>query len=536
LADGEKCDRKQRMNFEEQAATLDRKTIVELLASHQRLADSVDTLKARNAELMRQLDWFKRQLFDTKSERRFVDPDSRQLSLGEWKQEDAPASEITVAEHHRRSRKQPEKKAEEEILRFDDSVPVEEIRLSHPALDADHEIISEKTTYRLAQKPASYVLLKYIRPVIKRKDNGQIVCPPAPAAVLGKSLADVSLLACMAIDKFRYHLPLYRQHQRMAATGIRLARSTLTGMVHRTADLLEPIYQAQLCSVISGSVVAMDETPIKAGRKHRGKMKTGYFWPVYGDRDEIVFPFSDSRSGAFIQEILGEYDGVLLTDGYSAYDSYATRVNGVVHAQCWSHTRRQFLKAENIEPELTATALDHIRDLYEAEDQIGTRQLDEAKRLEQRAKLCKPIVDKFFEWVKDTLDNRILLPSNPFTEATGYALAREGPLRVFLEYPDVPIDTNHVEREIRPIALGRKNWLFCWTEVGAQCVGILQSLIATCRLQGVDPYTYLVDVLQRVECHPASDVAALTPRLWKERFAADPMRSVIDRPVNNAVS
>ena len=137
--------------------------------------------------------------------------------------------------------------------------------------------------------------------------------------------------------------------------------------------------------------------------------------------------------------------------------------------------------------------------------------------------------------MKTTLEQNALLPSNPFTAAADYALAREEALRVFLEYPDVPIDTNHLEREIRPIALGRKNWMFCWTEVGAECVGIFQSLIATCRLQQVDPYTYLVDVLQRVEDHPASDVAALTPRLWKERFADDPRRSHIDRVVNNAV-
>jgi hypothetical protein len=320
----------------------------------------------------------------------------------------------------------------------------------------------------------------------------------------------------------------------MAAAGIRLARSTLTDLMHRTANLLQPIYESQLHSVVSGSVVAMDETPIKVGRKHRGKMKTGYFWPIYGDRDEVVFPFSDSRSGAFIQEVLGEYSGVLLTDGYTAYEKYAARINGVVHAQCWSHTRRHFLKAEDIEPELTATALEYIRRLYDEEGELNRRRLDATKRLEQRAKQCKPIVDEFFEWLKTTLEQRALLPSSPFTGAADYALAREGSLRVFLEYPDVPIDTNHLEREIRPIALGRKNWMFCWTEVGAQCVGIFQSLIATCRLQGIDPYTYLVDVLQRVDDHPASDVAALTPRLWKERFADDPRRSDIDKIVNKA--
>jgi len=515
------------MTFDEQAATLNRKDIVGLLASQQQLIE-------RNAELKRQLDWLKNQMFGTKSERRLVDPDGHQLSLGEWKQPDAPGSEITVAEHHRRSRKPPEYKAEESLIRFDESVPVKEIRMPHPKLDDDHEIIGERATFRLAQEPASYVVLKYIRAVVKRKDE-KIECPPAPVSVMGKSLADVSLLACMAIDKFRFHLPLYRQHQRMAAAGINIARSTLTHLMHRTGDLLVPIFEAQLSSVVSGGTVTMDETPIKAGRKHRGKMKTGYFWPIYGDRNEVVFPFSDSRSGAFIREQLGDFCGVLVSDGYRAYEKYASQIDGVVHAQCWSHTRRHFLKAEDIEPQLTETALDYIRRLYEEEGKISARQLDETKRLEQRAKHCKPIVDEFFKWVKTTLEERVLLPSNPFTAAAEYALAREGPLQVFLEYPDVPIDTNHLEREIRPIALGRKNWLFCWTELGAQYVGVFQSLIATCRLQGIDPYTYLVDVLQRVEHHPASDVAALTPRLWKERFADDPMRSDIDRTVNNAV-
>jgi transposase len=517
------------MTFDEQAATMDRKSVAALLASHQQLAARVD-------DLTRHLEWFKQQLFGSKSERRLVDPDGRQLSLGEWKQEDSPGTEITVAEHRRRSSKRRDDTADESGLRFEDSVPVEEIRIPDPALDNEHEIISEKVTYRLAQRPASYVLLKYVRPVVKRKADGMLSCPAAPASVLGKSIADVSLLACLAIDKFVYHLPLYRQHQRMAAAGIRVARSTLTGLVHRTGDLLQPIYEAQWASVLASDVVTMDETPIKAGRKVRGKMKTGYFWPIYGDRDEIVFPFSDSRSGQVLDETLGEYRGVLLSDGYTPYERYAARVNDVVHAQCWSHTRRQFLKAEDVEPELTETALGYIRRLYEEEARLKPRLVEGTKRLEKRASRCKPIVDEFFEWLKTVIEERILLPRNPFTEAAGYALAREGPLRVFLQYPDVPIDTNHLEREIRPIAVGRKNWLFCWTEIGAQYVGIFHSLLATCRLQGVDPYTYLVDVLQRVDCHPASDVAALTPRLWKERFAAEPLHSAIDRPFKNAVA
>ena len=181
-----------------------------------------------------------------------------------------------------------------------------------------------------------------------------------------------------------------------------------------------------------------------------------------------------------------------------------------------------------MEPELTEQALDYIRQLYEQEKQLRKKSYEGVKQLEQRAEHCKPIVDGFFEWLDRTLESRVLLPTNPFTEAANYALERETSLRVFLDYPNVPIDTNHLEREIRPIALGRKNWMFCWTEVGARYVGIVQSLLTTCRLQGVDPYTYLVDVLQRIDFHPADQVRELTPRLWKERFSQNPLRSDID--------
>ncbi len=152
---------------------------------------------------------------------------------------------------------------------------------------------------------------------------------------------------------------------------------------------------------------------------------------------------------------------------------------------------------------------------------------DEAK-LAYRAEFAKPRVEAFFTWLQQTLTTQVLLPSTPFPQAAHYTLEREPALRVLLEYPTVPLDTNHLEREIRAIALGRRNWLFCWTEVGAQSVGIVQSLLASCRLQGVDPYVYLVDVLQRIDTQPAFEVHLLTPRLWKQHFAAHPLRSDLD--------
>jgi transposase len=514
------------MTWEEQAATLRPDEIVALLVE--------------NADLKRQLEWFKRQLFGRKSERRLREPDPHQLSLrGMLTTPAAPADRPpppteTVKAYQRRARfAAAADPCSDSELRFDASVPVQEIVLANPAvaelLPDAYEVIGEKVTYRLAQRPGAYVLLKYVRPVIKRKDTAVLTCPPAPPAVFEKSFADVSVIAGLLIDKFTYHLPLYRQHQRLVHAGIRLSRGTLTQWVQRAAELLEPIYHALLSSILQSQVLAMDETPIKAGRQGQGKLHTGYFWPIYGDQDEVAFPFAASRAQAVVREALGNFCGILVTDGYIVYDRFVQTVNRLVHAQCWSHTRRHFVDAERAEPRLVAEALERIGAFYKEEASIRARGLEAEAKLAHRGEYTKPLVEAFFTWLKQTVITKVLLPSNPFAQAARYALEREAALKVFLAYPNVPLDPNHLEREIRAIALGRRNWLFCWTEVGAQHVGIIQSLLASCRLQGVDPYVYLVDVLQRIDTHPAFDVHLLTPRLWKQHFAENPLCSDLDR-------
>jgi transposase len=445
-----------------------------------------------------------------------------------------PPPTETVPAYHRRTRYStwPEGVGEGR-LRFDASVPVREIVLPNPevatlAPDA-YEVIGEKVTYRLAQRPGAYVILKYRRPLIKRNDTEVLSCPPAPPAVFEKSFADVSVLAGLLIDKFTYHLPLYRQHQRLTQAGIRLSRGTLTQWVQRAAALLEPIYYALLSSILQSHVLTMDETPLKAGRREKGKLHTGYLWPLYGDKEEVAFPFAASRAQAVVREALGKFCGVLLTDGYIVYKRFALKVQSLVHAQCWSHTRRQFEKAQRAEPRLVALALDRIATFSQEEAAICEQGLAAEAKLAHRGEYSKPLVEAFFAWLKQTVMTEVLLSTNPFGQAAQYALEREAALKVFLADPDVPIDTNHLEREIRPIALGRKKWLFCWTEVGARHVGIIQSLLASCRLQGIDPYVYLVDVLQRVDTHPALEVHLLMPRLWKHHFAEHPLRSDLDR-------
>ncbi len=503
------------------------------------LEAEITKLAARNEELTAQVKWFQKQLFGQKSERRIIETPQEQLYLGEqFKKETAEEETRTVKEHERKKRKTRSTDGDNENLFFDeDAVPVEEIEIVNPETEGlsedEYEVISQKISYRLAQRPGMYVILKYVRNVIKKKDSPKdkpkISCPPLPPAVFEKSHADVSFLAGMLIDKFQYHLPLYRQHQRLTSAGINVSRAWMTQLVHRNGDLLEPVFEALVASIRTERVKLMDETPVKAGRKKKGKMRTAYFWPVMGGKD-IAFLYFNSREHHHVFEALGAKPGdgsVIVSDGYDAYKAYA-KATGTLNAQCWSHSRREFIKAEDIEPKRAKEAIKLIRLIYRIEKDIKKQRLTgEAKRL-YRAENSKPVVDTFFAWVDKNLKDGALLPSNQLTKALHYVDNRRDPLKLFLTDPEISIDTNDLERALRVIPMGRKNWLFCWTEVGAKYVGIFQSLIVTCKMHGIDPYTYLVDVLQRVADHPSADVQQLIPKYWKQHFAQKPRCSIID--------
>lgn len=509
--------------------------IVALAQANAAAQHQLDALRLEFQAMKHQLDWFRRQIFGQKSEKRLLEANPQQMILGELPMPESsplpPAKEI--AAHSRQPRSTDCAKADASALFFDETrVPVETIAVANPEIDGltpdQYEVIGEKISHRLAQRPGSYVILKYVRPVIKRRDTALISCPAAPTGVIEGSRADVSFVAGLITDKFCYHQPLYRQHQRLGDNGIKVSRAWLTQLTHAALSLLEPVFTAQLDSIRASRVKAMDETPIKAGRAGSGKMKSGYFWPVYGERDEICFAYHEGRGGKYIAQTLGSdpppEGAVLLTDGYGAYERYAEKC-GLTHAQCWAHARRKFFDAQSVEPERAGQALEMIGKLYAVEKHIREAKLVGEARRAHRLAQAKPVVRAFFAWVDAQFESQGLLPSSPLTTAMAYVRERRAALEVYLSDPEVPIDTNHLERALRVVPMGRRNWLFCWTEVGAKYVGIAQSLIATCRLHDIDPYTYLVDVLQRVGQHPASEVAQLTPRLWKQFFAANPLRS-----------
>jgi transposase len=495
---------------------------------------TIEALNRRVESLQQQLDWFTRQLFGQKSEKLHLLPSHQQPSLFDGllpEPEPLELPEKTIPEHTRRSKSRAHS-VTDTGLRFDDSVPVQDIEITPPELkgpDADdYQIIRYDETHRLAQRPGSYVILRERRPVLKHQPTQVVSSTPAPERVIEGSIADVSFLAGLLIDKFTDHLPLYRQHQRLQRAGIRLARGTLVYLVQQTLRLLRPIADAQLQHALLSHVLTMDETPGRAGRKAPGKMNQGYFWPLYGDQDEVCFLFRPNRSGAFLSDLLKDFHGVLLTDGYTAYQKLVASRPDLIEAQCWSHTRRYFERALDADAEAAQQALAIIAEIYRVEQAIREQELQGEAKKQFRQTHSAPWVATFWSWCEQQANRTDLHPSHPLSKALGYALPRRKALEVFLEDPEVPPDTNHIERTLRVIPMGKKNWLFCWSEAGAEDVAVAQSLLATCRLHDINPYNYLVDVLQRISHHPQSRILELTPRLWKQKFADNPLRSMVD--------
>lgn len=512
-------------------------------AQIQTLSEENAALKLDNEQLKRQLDWFKKQLFGPKIEKRVLDNPEQPLLTGLTGEPvpPLPAQEKQKISYERGKAGKYRDAAcvTDSGLRFSADVPVtiidvEPAELKGPEAD-QYEIIGYKTTHRLAQHQCAHEVLCYRRPVLKRKGEETLITTPAPANVLDNSLADVSFLAGMLVDKFVYHLPLYRQHQRVKDGGIDLSRATLTNLTQRSIELLRSIADAQLAHILTSQVLSMDETPIRAGRtksngKQKRQMKQAWFWPLMGDRNEIAFTYSPSRGRQHIESVLkNRFSGTLISDGHKAYSSYIQANEAITHANCWVHGRRKFLRAEESEPDEVAQVLDAIGHLYQVEERIGELNLSGEKKREFRLHYSKRVVEQLFAWLDKQRQRPELLPSNPFSKAIAYMQNRETELKVFLEDPAVPMDNNHTERALRAIPMGRKSWLFCWTEIGAEHVDIIQSLLVTCRLQQINPYAYLVDVLQRIAMHPASRIEELTPRVWKTLFAKEPLKSDLAR-------
>jgi hypothetical protein len=329
--------------------------------------------------------------------------------------------------------------------------------------------------------------------------------------------------------KYQWHLPLYRQAQMMAVQGLALDRSTLAFWVGYAAGELAPVYERLKANLLSSAKIGVDETPAPVLDPGRGRTKTGYFWAIARDdrpwqgKDPpgVAYTYAPGRGAVHALRLLDNYTGIVQCDGYSAYKTLtdpgrnSDGADSIELAFCWSHLRRRFVEIERSAPAPTAKeALGRIAQLYAIERSLRGRPAEERRRARQAH--SKPLVTALKSWFEDRL--KILSGKSPTAEAIRYGLNHWDGLIRFLDDGRIELDTNSVERAMRPIALNRKNALFAGCDEGAGAWACLASLIETCKLNGADPEAYLTDVLEKlVNGWPAARIDELLP--WSEAYA-----------------
>lgn len=380
--------------------------------------------------------------------------------------------------------------------------------------------IGEETSEQLEYVPASFKVIETVRPKYacsKCKDGVTVAL--APRRPIQKGLAASGLLAHLIVSKYADHAPLSRLSGIIARLGINLSRQTLCGWVERVFELLAPVEAAQWASVLASHVLGADETPVKVLERGRKECARGYLWCYVGDEGEVVFDFSMGRRSETPVRALAQYqDGVLVCDAYAGYDELDRTKPGVIRAGCNAHARRKVFEAKDVDPDRSMILLALYRQIYDVEEEIRAAPCSRSEdrhafALSRRQEKSRPLMDRLLEHV-ETYRAQVL-PKSPMGRALGYLHNQWTPLTRFLEDGAIPIDNNGVEREVRPIAVGRGNWTFIGHEDAGPWAARLYGLMGTCRLQGVNPYEWLKDVLERVRDHPPGRMHELTPRGWK---------------------
>jgi transposase len=380
--------------------------------------------------------------------------------------------------------------------------------------------IGESVSEQLDWVPASLRVLRVTRPKYACRTCNSVVQASAPERPIAGGLATPALLAHVLVSKYCDHTPLHRQAQIFARHGVELSRSTLAGWVGGACWWLEALHERLTKAILASDHLFADDTPVPVLDPGRGRTKTGRLW-VYA-RDQrgwsgpeppaALYVFAPDRKAERPMAHLERFKGVLHVDGYAGFERL-TAGGDVVLAACWAHTRRKFYDVAQAEDTpLAHEALARIAGLYAVEAEV--RGHSPAHRLAARRDSSKPLVDALKAWMEAQLP---LLPGRgKLAEAMRYALSRWTGLTRFLRDGRVELDTNPVERAIRPVALGRKNHLFAGSDGGGERWAVVASLIQTCKLNGVEPYAYLADVLSRMcDGHPVNRLDELLPWAWK---------------------
>lgn len=350
-----------------------------------------------------------------------------------------------------------------------------------------------------------------------RSCQENVVTAPGPDRVIDKGILGVGFLAHLLTERFKNHMPYHRLEKKYESEGLSLSRSVLCTSAIRCAELLEPIAEQIKDEILGSGIVHTDDTPVTMLKDSTGVTRTGRVW-IYRDIDgRCYFDFTESRSRDGPQRILGDYEGYLVADAFPGYDKFFTH-GSATEVACWAHARRKFVTATSSEPDLANEALDLIGTLYGIEKR--GKEIDVEARRALRRKESVPALKKLREWFATTRPT--LLDQGALAQAIDYALSNWDALVRYTDDGRLPIDNNAAERDLRAVAVGRKNWMFAGNQNGGNAAAVLYGLSASCAAAGVNPREYFQDVLLRISTE--SDASKLTPHAWKKHFLPEVQR------------
>ncbi|MFQ5917587.1 MAG: IS66 family transposase [Candidatus Binatia bacterium] len=385
--------------------------------------------------------------------------------------------------------------------------------------------IGEEVSEKLEYRPGKLIVNVYKRPKYASPDSMAsghvgVITAPMPDHPIEKCKADVGLVSHIIVSKFADHLPLYRQDGIFEREGVTIPRSTQTSWVLQTYEAIRPLGDELKRAVLASDILFTDDSIIPLQVKGNGRVKKARLW-VYvrgGPGPPLcVFDFSRDRSKKRPLNFLGDYQGYIHADAYSGYDELF-RNDGVIEVGCWVHARRKFDEAASSRPQEATEIMARIAGLYRLEAECAEMKPEDRAR--QRQQHAGPILDGIFARIEEL--KPATLPSEPLRKAMDYALNQRQALCRYLDDGQLKPDNNTAENAIRPLALGRKNWMFAGSERGARATALFLGLIHSCKACEVNPWEYLNDMLRRIMSHPVNRLRDLLPDKWQPLPKDDP--------------
>lgn len=498
----------------EQRCAVQEKVIEELKTVNQELALKV----TRHTQELAQL---KKMIFGSRSERYVpTDAGAMQGMLFNQDPDGASCSVIDAQKiaYVKTKVASPEPKAHPGRMKLPENLRRETVVLEPDEDISEGRKIGEDITEILEWEPGELYVKRFVRPkyvmAVPDQDaecDTRIVMAGLPERPLEKCMAGPGLLAQIIIDKYLDHLPVNRQMQRFSRAGVNIPLTTLTGWISSVCALIAPLGDALNNRVLQSGYLHADETSIKVlDKDKKGTTHKGWFWAYQDSRQGLVFfDYQPSRNKDGPDMILKDFKGYLQTDGYETYTHFDD-MKGITQLNCIAHARRKFSESLDNDAGRAGYALQQIGLLYDIERKAKDWSVEE--RLEIRQREAVPILESLGKWMKEQYAQ--LTPQSAIAKALAYSIKRWDKLSLYVKDGILAIDNNPVERSIRPVAIGRKNYLFCGSHEAARRTAMLYSLIGTCKLHNVNPHEWLVDVLTRIATHPINRIDELLPHIW----------------------